>query len=101
MPILMVQGGRMNLVRKYRPAIVIFLLGSLFIVFPILAGLLLGGGLIFISFVYASLIKAWHSGYSSFQQAEGFNDDSFRAEVFSQGEPSFRNISITAFKRYY
>jgi hypothetical protein len=94
--ILTKQGELMGSFKKYTHSIVIFMLGLLFLTFPILAGLLLGGGLIVISMVYARLIYRWNKYMEDAQRVHS----SFENRVFESGGPSFRNVTVAVFNKY-
>lgn len=87
----------MEIGKNYTQSIVIFLLGLGFLVFPWLAAFLLGGGLIFLSIIYALLTHKWNKmSTQSYRPRNAFEE-----EVFSHGSPNFRNIFITVQRRYY
>lgn len=81
--------------KKYRPAIVIILLGVLFLTFPELAAFLLGGGLLTMGFIYALIVFKWNHAH-----IKPLDGDTFEAEVRRSTEPSFKDVSVTIFQKY-
>lgn len=81
--------------KAYLPSIVMTLMAFLFFAVPELAAILLGGGLISIAIIYGWFTFRYQKYIKNAQQ---FKTTQFEEEIFRNGAPTFKTISVRVFR---
>lgn len=84
----------MNRVRKYTGPVFLILTAILLVEFPMIAAFFVSTVLIIIALVWIKLLR----GYSAFTQSG--QAGSFEQKVYQNGEPGFKNLTVTVFDYY-
>ena len=82
--------------RDYLPPVSVILISWVLFEWPLLASVILGGGLLFVGLAYLLMVHRWHQFLKNgTQRTYGFEE-----EIYSKGGPGLRNISVSVFRRY-
>lgn len=81
--------------KAYLPSIIMTLLAFLFFTFPELAAILLGGALISVAIIYGWFTYRYQQ-YT--KRAQKIKTTAFEDEIFRNGAPTFKTISVRVFK---
>ena len=81
--------------KAYLPSVFMTLLAFLFFAFPELAAVLLGGALLSIAIVYTWFTFRYQKYVKNMTR---FKTTPFEEEIFRNGAPTFKTISVRVFK---